>query len=128
MKFKASVAGGFFVVRCRVARYAFNKKTRKRVTRNTKRLYTFYMTKEQQEDPGLAEVLGKGYAHLQHGIDRVIAWGFSKMNDLEGEEPTEKEIMNPHLRTAANIGRKAVSFVCKAGNAYFKTYEDLKRK
>jgi hypothetical protein len=81
-----------------------------------------------EKDIGMAELLGKSYAHFQHGLDRAIEWGFSKMNTLEGEEPTEKDIKNPHLRKTINVGRKMVGFVGRAGNTYFRTYEELKKK
>ncbi len=39
-------------------------------------LYTVIMSKEKPYV--LAETIGKGFAHIQHGIDRLIGWGFKK--------------------------------------------------
>ena len=69
----------------------------------------------------MAETIGKGYAYIQHGIDRVIGWGFKKMRDVESpeEKPSGKIV---------HAGKKIVSFVGKAGDAYYETYDKLKNK
>ena len=67
----------------------------------------------------LAETIGKGFAHIQHGIDRLIGWGFEKMRDVDhAEAKPSGEIMR--------TGRKIVAFLGKTGDAYYKAYDKLK--
>lgn len=86
------------------------------------------MTKKNDtaQDPSLAEIAGEGFALLQHGIDKAVAWGFKKMKEVDTEE--SPEITNPYLRTAADAGRKTLGFLGRAGQAYYKRYEELKTK
>ncbi len=69
----------------------------------------------------LAETLGKGYAYIQHGIDRAIGWGFERMRDA-GEIEVQKSDGK-----IVNASKKALSFLGAAGDAYYKTYDKLKR-
>jgi hypothetical protein len=80
----------------------------------------------KKDDPSMAETLGKGYAHVQHGIDKVIAWGFEKMKDVDAAKAPQK-FENPHMEKAAKAGRSVLGFLGRAGESYFKTYEDLKK-
>jgi len=82
--------------------------------------------KETAQDPSLAEIAGEGFALLQHGIDRTIEWGFKKMKEAEKTKPTTIE--NPYLKNAAEAGRKTLGFLGRAGQAYYKRYEELKTK
>lgn len=84
--------------------------------------------KTTTEDPTLAEVVGGGFAVLQHGIDKVVTWGFRKMKDVQQGTDPEKDIENPHLQKAAKLGRGLLGFVADAGQAYYKSYEELKKK
>ena len=80
-------------------------------------------------DPSMAETLGKGYAHVQHLIDKAIGWGFKEMRKAAATKPTKAEKKSGS--TAGKISRAARStfkFFGEAGDAYFQTYEDLKRK
>ncbi len=81
--------------------------------------YTVAMKKK--EESSWAETIGKGYAHVQHGLDRVIGWGFEKMRDADKPTP------EPSGKIAA-AGKKALSFFGTAGDAYYKTYDKLKNK
>lgn len=80
------------------------------------------------EDPTLAEVVGGGFAVLQHGIDKVVTWGFSKMKDVQQNTNPDADIANPHLKKAAKIGRGLMGFIADAGQAYYSSYEEMKRK
>ena len=83
--------------------------------------------KTSTEDPTLTEVVGGGFAVVQHGIDKVITWGFKKMKDAEQGTNPDADIENPHLRKAAKIGRGVMGFIADNGQAYYKSYEELKR-
>lgn len=78
-------------------------------------VYTLHMKKE----PSLAETLGKSYAYVQHGIDRIIGWGFERMRDADQptKEPSGKIV---------GTGKKMISFIGRAGDAYYKKYDELK--
>lgn len=82
----------------------------------------------KKEEEGMAELLGESFALLQHGIDKVIDWGFSKMREIPPQEKEEQTIKNPALRSLANAGRGIARFFGSAGSAYYRSYEELKRK
>lgn len=84
------------------------------------------MTKQdpKTDDPSLPTMLGAGYAHVQHLMDKAIAWGFRKMEEAKADE---KPAAKP-MHKAEKIGRGILSFFGAAGDAYYKTYEDLKTK
>jgi hypothetical protein len=75
-----------------------------------------------------AEGLGYAYAHLQHGIDRVITWGFAKMKTIgtgkEKPNPNEK----PWQKKTKHGGKKVLEFLGSFGEAYMDKYEELKQK
>lgn len=79
------------------------------------------------DDPTLAEVVGGGFAVVQHGIDKVVSWGFAKMKDVQQNTNPEADIANPHLKKAAKIGRGLMGFIADTGQAYYKSYEEIKR-
>lgn len=81
-----------------------------------------------KQPKGIADFLGSGYAHLQHGIDRLIGWGFSKMKESGTEEEKVHSFESPYLNAAARAGKGALRFVGNMGEAYFHTYEELKKK
>lgn len=64
---------------------------------------------------------------MQHGMDRAIEWGFKKMEESQTTKKSSKPIENPYLKTAADAGRSALGFLGKAGKAYYRKYEELKR-
>lgn len=81
----------------------------------------------KKEEPTLASLVGDSFALIQHGIDHVIDWGFSKMKESEKEMPPVKKIKNPYVRNAAKVGRGVLHFFGSAGQAYYKTYTELKK-
>ena len=87
------------------------------------------MTKRNtpSEDPTLAEVVGGGFAVLQHGMDKAIFWGLRKMKDAQEKTDPEADIENPHLKRAAKVGRGLMGFIADAGQAYYTSYEEMKR-
>jgi hypothetical protein len=89
------------------------------------------MTK-RQEASSWAKLIGGGYAYVQHGMDKVIEWGFAKMRDVS-EEPekaakADAEPGNPHIANAKRLGKKAMHFASSAVHAYYDTYRELKKK
>lgn len=82
---------------------------------------------KKEEEPTLASLVGDSFALIQHGIDHVIDWGFSKMKESEKELPPVQKIKNPYLRGAAKAGRGFLGFIASAGTSYYKTYNELKK-
>ncbi len=72
---------------------------------------------------GMASLLGRSFALIQHGMDRVIEWGFAKMQEVPKEDKTFE---NPTLRKAAKAGRSVLRFFGGMGKAYYEHYEELK--
>jgi hypothetical protein len=74
----------------------------------------------------IARLVGNSYAHLQHGIDKAIEWGFATMEKQVASAPKKKP-----KGVAGNVlgfGRGFLSVIGEAGSAYFRTYEELKKK
>jgi hypothetical protein len=72
-----------------------------------------------------AKILGSSYAYLQHGIDKVIEWGFDKLQEANKQQSTFKDVKEGHR--AIRALRNTVGFIGEAGSVYYKTYEKLKR-
>jgi hypothetical protein len=76
----------------------------------------------------LARLIGNSYAHVQHGIDKAIEWGFATMEKQAASAPKTTS------KKPAGIAGNAVGFargfftaIGEAGTAYFRTYEELKK-
>ena len=68
-----------------------------------------------------AMVIGMGLALVQDTTDRVVAWGFSKLKDVEKDsKPSENKIINAAKKTGGFIG--------ETGSEYYKAYEKLKAR
>ena len=83
----------------------------------------------KQADPSLTVLLGHACAYVQHGMDKVIEWGFAKIKEAGEMEPQRAAAdgdSNPYLRNAAKAARKALGFLGTAGSAYYEKYEQLK--
>lgn len=80
---------------------------------------------DKKPNGDLAGMLGAGYAHIQHVMDKAIAWGFDRMEETKAAKPIKDDTP---LGKAEKLGRGVLSFFGAAGKAYFKTYEDLKKK
>jgi hypothetical protein len=76
----------------------------------------------------LARLIGNSYAHVQHGIDRAIEWGFATMEEQAKTAPKKKKKPEGVAGNAAAFARGFFSVVGEAGTAYFRTYENLKKK
>jgi acetyl-CoA acetyltransferase len=78
-----------------------------------------------------ASLLGHSYAHIQHGMDRVIAWGFQSMRkatEQSGKAATKtKKATASRLDTAKQTGISILRFIGQTGEAYFEKYEELKK-
>ena len=86
--------------------------------------------RDDQKPQGMAALIGGSFAHLQHGIDRLTEWGFSKMRQIPPEEKSSKTGTLPIASPSRllRLGRGAVRFLGIAGEEYYKTYEELKKK
>ena len=72
-------------------------------------------------------MIGKGLAHVQHGMDRLTEWGFRKMREASSVSQKVKHADSKTARVAA-AGRALLGFLGRAGEAYYKTYEMLKSR
>lgn len=76
----------------------------------------------------VARLIGNSYAHVQHGIDRAIEWGFTKMEE-QAKTPVKKKKKPKGVGgNVAAFGRGFFSVLGEAGGAYFRTYNELKKK
>ena len=73
----------------------------------------------------VARVIGKGYAHVQHGMDRVVEWGFARLKEQGDTQSDEAKTVS---EKAASVGRGVLGFLGTLGDTYYKTYGDLKKK
>lgn len=78
--------------------------------------------KSQKKDPKFSQLLGKGCAHVQNGIDEVVDWGFKKLKKIE-KNPKKKD-----EHTLVKITRKIGGFIGDAGTEYYKEYKRIKSK
>ncbi len=87
--------------------------------------YTFRMADQLKS---FARLLGNSYAHVQHGIDKAIEWGFATMEKQAKAAPKKGKMPKGVAGNAAAFARGFFGVLGEAGSAYFRTYEDLKRK
>lgn len=77
----------------------------------------------------LARLIGNSYAHVQHGIDKAIEWGFDTMEKQAKAAPAKKAKRPAGVAgNAAAFARGFFSVLGEAGTAYYRTYEELKKK
>lgn len=81
----------------------------------------------QNRSSSLARLLASSAAHLQHGMDQVIAWGFRSMKHA-GEQKSPSKEPPTVLARGKTIGRGLLSFLGTVGEEYYKTYEELKQR
>ncbi|MDD5056052.1 MAG: hypothetical protein PHZ00_07360 [Candidatus Peribacteraceae bacterium] len=88
--------------------------------------------KRRNEEPrNLATFLGRSYALVQHGMDKVIEWGFARMQDVSKEkeqEPAAEPERSTLLHGIAKTGRGVIRFFGVAGKSYYRYYEELKAR
>lgn len=71
-----------------------------------------------------ARVVGNSFAHLQHSVDKVTEWGFKKMKEAAKTKKSAPKDENVAMKGARGV----VGFLGEAGDAFYRKYEDLKRK
>lgn len=77
---------------------------------------------------GLGKVIGGGLAYVSHGIDRLTEWGFRKMKEAgDAQDPKKIEPKNKYARGALKTGQTILGVLGSAGDAYYRTYEGLKK-
>jgi len=76
---------------------------------------------------GFLTAAAHGLAHAQHTGDKIVEWGFTKMNEAGKAKPAAAP-KNPYVRKAENAGRSVLGLIGKAGRAYYERYEELKKK
>lgn len=82
-----------------------------------------------KESDRIARMLGHGYAHFQHTLDKGISWGLGKMR--ESSKKPEK-VIDPEASQfevqAKRAAKSTMRFVGELGSSYFEKYEELKRR
>lgn len=76
-----------------------------------------------EQADSVARVIGKGYAHVQHAMDRVVEWGFMRMKEQGGAHGEQAKTVT---EKATSVGRGVLGFLGTLGDAYYRTYEELK--
>lgn len=79
----------------------------------------------------VARLIGNSYAHVQDGIDRLTEWGFDQMRKQAEEDKKNRSgqrKQKPVVRKMSMIGKGVLGFLGAAGDAYFRTYSELKKK
>lgn len=91
--------------------------------------YTVDMPAQEKNNAGLAQLLGAGFAVLQHGMDKGIAWGLSRMKSLPDAPPAAKDAHTGRklLSGAGHVFGSSIRFIGQTGDAYYRTYERLKQ-
>ena len=77
----------------------------------------------------VARLLGNSFAYVQHGIDRAIEWGFATMEEqAKGKSKSVKKKPKGVTGNVAAFARGFFGVLGAAGSAYYRTYEELKKK
>lgn len=90
--------------------------------------YTILMSTKRYSQ--WAQLLGGGYAHVQHVFDKVIEYGLRKMQSVDSDDVIDvSEAEVPTLLKKVVGGLKgAIGFVGETGKAYYEKYEELKKR
>lgn len=72
----------------------------------------------------LARTLGSAFAYCQHSIDVATGWAFTKLEKMTQDQEVETESKNIFIKACKKIG----NFFGETGSAYYKEYEDLKKR
>jgi hypothetical protein len=70
----------------------------------------------------ISSLIGKGFAHIQDGFDRVCVWGFDKLKKVDTKTAPKNE--NQIVHGARKVG----GFVGEVGTEYFEEYKNLKKE
>ncbi len=75
-----------------------------------------------------AKTLGAGLATVQNGFDKLVEFGFEKLQNVDTTPPTKEVIRNRYMRSVAKFGVGTISFIGQLGKSYYDSYEELKKK
>lgn len=76
-----------------------------------------------------AKVIGHGFAHVQHGIDKLTIWGFKKMREAAKDAPKKDAKDAAGWKGKTKIAAKRTfSFLGETGDEFYKKYEELKKQ
>ena len=74
-----------------------------------------------------ARTLGSGLAQVQHGMDKVVVFGFKTLKNA-GKSPKKDKTRNKYLKNVKKAGRSTLSFFGTLGDSFYNEYEDLKKQ
>lgn len=75
-----------------------------------------------------AKTLGSGLANVQNGFDKLVEFGFEKLQKVDTTPPKKDEIKNPYMRAVAKFGVGTIGFIGQLGKSYYDSYEELKKR
>lgn len=82
---------------------------------------------DQDQDVTFSELLGSSWAIAQHGIDLAVTGLFRRLK--QNAEPSKNaKKKTGWVQYGIDFTRGFVGFIGQTGDAYMKTYEELKRK
>jgi hypothetical protein len=74
-----------------------------------------------------AKTLGTGLANVQHGMDKLVIFGFKSLKKA-GKSPEIGLTKNKYLRQMKTAGRATLSFFGTLGDSFYNEYEELKKQ
>ena len=85
---------------------------------------------QQKKPQNAAQLIGHVLAHVQDSIDVVADAGFRMIRTIGSapEKKQEKEAGKPYVQKAKRLGKGALRFLGTVGDAYYRKYEELKKK
>lgn len=78
--------------------------------------------KKKSDKKTVASQLGSVLAHVQDGVDQVVAFGFKKLKDSSSTKvkKTDSTLKKTLVETAEFLG--------DAGSSFYKKYDEIKEK
>ncbi len=75
----------------------------------------------------LGKPVGKFFAHVQHTLDNVASWGFSKLQQASKQDSSGTQEQSGKVAVVKKFLRKGAGILGEAGTSYFEEYEKLKQ-
>lgn len=72
--------------------------------------------------PKLPYKLGQVLAHVQDGVDQVVAFGFKSLKASGSQKPKKND------SSLKKTWLKAAGFLGETGSAFYDTYDELKKR
>ena len=73
-----------------------------------------------------AKTPGSGLANVQHGMDKLVVFGFKTLKQA-GKSPKKDKTKNKYIKHVKKAGRSTLSFFGTLGDSFYDEYEELKK-